>query len=93
MLQAVIVVGECAPGVVRRINANALDLSRELLFQRFQCQEVVTVDQAVFIEVRIRDPARCVVTLGRVFEQYSRLEFGSLVLADPREFQLGVVVH
>ena len=47
MLKPVVVVLECAAGVVRRVNEDALDLAGELLFKGFEREEVVAKDETV----------------------------------------------
>ena len=51
MFQAVIIFGERAAGVVRRVNVDALDLAGELLFERFEGEEIVAEDEAVLEQV------------------------------------------
>ena len=51
MLNPIIIMGERATCVVRRIDIDALHLPRKLLFQRFEGEEVVAEDEAVVEEV------------------------------------------
>ena len=55
MLQSVVVVLERTAGVVRWVDVDALDLPRELLLQRLQREQVVSLDQAVVEDVVVRD--------------------------------------
>ena len=47
MFQIVIVLFKGGTRVIRRVDINALDLSGELLFQRFQRKKVVAVNQHI----------------------------------------------
>ena len=51
MLNPVIVVLERTAGVVRRVNVDALDLAGELLFERFEGEQIVAEDEAVIEQV------------------------------------------
>ena len=44
MLQPIVVVRECAAGVVRRVNEHALHLARKLRLQRFERQQVAAIE-------------------------------------------------
>ena len=93
VLNAIVVVLECAPGVVRRVDVDALDLAGELLFQRLEREQVVAEDEPVVEEVVIRDAVLRVVGLLRVFEQDARLKPGPVLLPDPGEFEFGFARH
>ena len=73
MLNPVIVVLERTAGVVRRVNVDALDLAGELLFERFEGEQIVAEDEAVIEAVVVRDALLGVIRLLRVFEQDARL--------------------
>ena len=79
--------GECAARIVRRVNKNALNLSRKLLFQSFKREQIVAEDEAVIEEVVVRDALLSVIRLVRVFEQDARLQPGPVLLPNPRQFQ------
>ncbi|MNR11400.1 hypothetical protein D3C85_1276970 [compost metagenome] len=51
MLYAIIVMSKRTAGVVRRIDKYALNLARILRFQRFECQQVIALDQQVVLNV------------------------------------------
>ena len=53
MLYAIVVVFKGLLSIKRRVNVDALDLAGELLLQRLQSQQVVTMDEQV-IAVRLR---------------------------------------
>ncbi|MCY1245972.1 hypothetical protein D9M72_591660 [compost metagenome] len=86
MLQPIVVICECAAGVVRRVDEHAFHLAGELLLQRLQCQQVVPEDQPVVEDVAVRHAMLGVVRLIRVFEQDARFKLGTLFLADPCQF-------
>ena len=47
VLNTVIIMLERAAGVARRVNVDALDLAGELLFERFEGEQIVAKDEAV----------------------------------------------
>jgi len=47
MLKAVVVVGKGTAGVIRWIDEYTLYRTCKLLFQRLQCQKIVTKNQAI----------------------------------------------
>ena len=51
MFDAIIVMLEGAAGVLRRVDVDALDLAGELLFERFEGEEIVAEDEAVIEQV------------------------------------------
>ena len=93
MLQPVVVMGEGAAGVVRRVDEHALHLARELLLQRLQRQQVVAEDQPVVEDVVVRHPVLRVVGLLRIFQQNARLQLRPVLLADPGEFEFLSSIH
>ena len=93
MLQAVVIMCKGAAGVVGRIDEHALHLAAELRFQRFQRQQVISVDQPVVEDVIIRHPVFGVVGFLRIFQQNPRLQPRPVVLADPGELQFLPLAH
>jgi len=87
MFDAIVIVRECRPRVVRRIDIDALDLARELLLQSFQRQHVVTKDQAIVEDIILGHALRSVMRLVRVFQQDAWFQPRALVFADPGEFK------
>lgn len=71
-----------------------LTFARVFLLQRFQGQQVVSVDKFVVENILVRHPVRRVVRLGRVFQQNARLKVGANILADQVSSRrcLGMVV-
>ena len=93
MLDTIIILLECAAGVVRRVNKDALDLAGKLLFQRFEGQQIVAEDETVVEQVVIRDAMRGVIRLLRVFEQDARFQPRPVLLPDPGQFEFGFDRH
>src|SRR5450759_934807 len=87
MLDAVIEVLERTPGVVRRVNVDALDLASELLFERLEGEQIVAEDEPVIKDVVVRDASWSVIRPLRILEQNARLEPGPVLLPNPCQFQ------
>lgn len=81
--------GKCTARIVRWINTNTLHLSRELLLQRLQGEQVVTEDQAVVEEIMFLDAVGGVVAAAGVFEQDARFQPRAVFFADPGQFEFG----
>jgi hypothetical protein len=79
--------------VIRRINENALDLTSELLFERFKGKEIVTKDKTVIEKVVVSHSMWGVVGLLRVFQQNARLQLGPVLFANPGEFEFLLAGH
>lgn len=47
MLKPVIIMAESGASIVWRINVDALNLSCELLLERFECKQVVAEDEPI----------------------------------------------
>lgn len=92
MLYRVVVMLKCIAGVIRRINVNALNLARELLFERFEGKEVVAENKSVVEDVVVRDSVLRVVRLLWVLQQDARLQLRPVFLPDPGEFELGLLI-
>jgi hypothetical protein len=92
MLHPIVVMLERATGVVRRINEDALNLAGELLFERFEGQQVVPEDESVVEDVVIADSVDGVVRLFRVLQQNARLQLRPVLLPNPGEFEFGLGV-
>ena len=86
MLKPVVVMGEGAAGVVRRVDENAFHLARKLRLQCLERQQVVTKDQSIVEDVVVRNAMLGVIGLLRVFQQDARLQPWTFFLADPGEF-------
>src|SRR5574337_1261759 len=93
MLKPIVVMTEGGTSVIRRINENALDLTRELLFQRFQREQVVAEDEPAIEQIVIGDPVRGVIRFLRVLQQNARLQPRPVPLPDPREFEFWLLCH
>ncbi|GEP46233.1 hypothetical protein BGE01nite_55240 [Brevifollis gellanilyticus] len=66
MLHPIIVVLECATGIVRGIDEDAFHLARKVLLQGLEGEEVVPVDEAIIEEVPVRDPVQRMIRLVRL---------------------------
>jgi hypothetical protein len=86
MFNAIVVMLERCTRIVRRIDEDALDPSREFLFQRFEGEQVVAEYQPVIEQITVGHAMRGVISLCRVFKQYARLKPGPVLFADPCEF-------
>ena len=76
-------------GVIRWINVDALDLTGELLLKGFQGEKVVAVDQHVVEDIlAIAAAGGGMVGFRRILHQHPRLKFRSLLLADPGQLKL-----
>src|SRR5258706_1450752 len=93
MLKAVVIMLKSLVGIKRWINIYAFDFARELLFERFESEKVVAEDETVIEEVVISHTVRRVIGVLRVFEQDTRLKPRSVLLPDPGEFELWLLVH
>ena len=89
MFKAVIVMLECVAGVVRRVDVDALHLAGELLLKRLEGEKVVAVDEHVVENILAIAAARGgVVGFRGILHQHARLKARSLILAEPGEFKL-----
>ena len=68
MFDPVVIVLECAAGIVRRVDEDALDLACEFLFEGFEGEEIVAEDEAVVENIAIIDTLCRMIRLDRVFE-------------------------
>jgi hypothetical protein len=84
---------ESAAGVVRRVDVYAFDLTRELLFERFESKKVVAEDETIIEQVVIGHAVRRMIGLLRVFEQDARLKPRPVLLSNPGEFEFGFGCH
>ena len=85
----IIIILESRPGVVLRINEDALNLTRELLLDYLECRQVVAEDEAVVQVGAVRDAIGSAVGLLRVFNQNPRLKFQPIFFAIPSYFKFG----
>jgi len=92
MLQPIVIVVECSSGVVGRVDEDALDLARELLFKGFEREEIVAEDKPVIEKVVIGQPMFRVLRPLLVIHQDARLQPRPVLLADPGEFEFGLCV-
>ena len=93
MLDAIIVVFEGLVGVERRIDVDALNLTRELLFERLQREQVVAVNQSVVEDVVAAHAVRRVVRTLGLLDEDAWLQLRPVPLADPRQFELLLTIH
>ena len=93
MLESVVVVGEGAAGVVGRIDEDALHLPSIFLLQGFQREQVVAADQDIVEAIILADAMLGVIRQRRIFEQDTRLQSRTIVLADLGEFELLLLAH
>ncbi len=73
MLDPVVIVGEGAAGVVRRIDVDAADLAGELGIEREQGGRVVAADQAVVVQLAVDLGAAGAVRSREIFDQGPRV--------------------
>ena len=93
MFNSIVIVLERAASVVRRVNEDALDLAGELLFERFEGEQIVAKDQPVIEAILAGHPVRRVIRLHRVFQQNARLQPGPVLLPNPRQFKALLLGH
>lgn len=95
MFNSVIVVVESRACVVRGIDKNAFNPSEEFLFERFQCQEVVTKNEAVIKNIVVGDAMWSVIGFFWLFQQNTWFQLWPVLLANPGQFQFlpGVPRH
>jgi hypothetical protein len=84
---------ECLSGIEWRIDIDALDLAGELLFERFEGEQIVAEDEAVVEAVVVRDAMLGVIRLLRVFEQDARLQPRPVLLSNPSQLQFLLFGH
>jgi hypothetical protein len=92
VLHTVIVVVKRATRVVRRINEDAFDLARQLLFKRLEGEEVVSENKPVIEQVVVGDTVLGVIRPLRILQQNPRLQPRPVLLADPGEFQFALMI-
>ena len=78
--------------VVRPIDVDALNFTSELLFQRFEGEEIVAEDEAVIEKVVVGNAVLGVVGVLRVLQQNPRLQLRPVLLSDPGEFQFSALI-
>jgi hypothetical protein len=83
MLNTIVVMRKSTPCVIRRINVNTLDLTSELLFECFQCQEVIAKDESVIENIVVGDTMRGVIRLFWFFQQDTWFQLRPIFLANP----------
>ena len=93
MFNTVVVVLERATSVVWRIDIDTLDFPGELLLKGLQCEQVVSEDQPIVENVRLRNALLGVVGLVNVFQENPRLQLRAVLFADPRQFELRFLSH
>lgn len=93
MLDAIVVMGEGAAGVIGRVDEDALHLAGKLPLQRLQRQQVIAENQPVVELVGAGDTVFRVIALRWVFQQDARLQLGPVLLADPGEFEFLFLCH
>ena len=93
MLHTVVVMLESRTRIEWWIPINTLDLAGELLFERFEGEQIVAKDEPVIEAVVVRDALLGVIRLLRVFEQDARLQPGPVLLPNPSQFQFLLFRH
>ena len=83
MFNPIIIVLKRTARVVWRVNEDTLNLAGELLFERFEGEQIVAEDEAVIEVVVVRDPLLGVIRILRVFEQDARLQPGLVLFPNP----------
>jgi hypothetical protein len=78
---------ERATGIVRWINEDALYLTRELLFECFEREQIIAEDESVIEVVIIRDTLLSVIRLFRFLKQDSRLKPRPVLFPNPGELK------
>src|SRR5712691_7962299 len=84
---------ESGSSIVRRVNVDALDLTGELLFERFEGEEVVAEDETIVEKIVVSHAVRSVIGLFRVLQQNARLQLGPVLFANPGEFEFLLAGH
>jgi len=87
VLQSVIIVRERATSVVGRIDKDAFHLPGIVCLERFQREQIVSVDQHIVEDVIITDTRRRVVAFLRFLDQNARLQPRTVLLAHPGQFK------
>ena len=82
MLQIIIIMLKRRTGIVRRIDIDTLYLSGKFALQRFQCQQIIPMDQHI-LRIRIGGS----VGKLRILNQQTRLDPNRLVFTVPCQFQ------
>src|SRR5712691_11670724 len=93
MFSSIVIMFQCSPSVIRRVNINALNFPRELLLQCLQRQQVVPMDQYVVENVILTHPMRRMVRLLWVFDENSRLQPWPVAFPYPGEFEFRVLTQ
>jgi hypothetical protein len=93
MFNPIIIVLKRTARVVWRVNEDTLNLAGELLFERFEGEQIVAEDEAVIEVVVVRDPLLGVIRILRVFEQDARLQPGPVLFPNPSQFQFWFARH
>ena len=83
--------------VKRRVNVDALYLSSVFLFEGFEGEEVVAVDENILVGGGrfkrisvLSSRGQNTDSLGGVFNQNARLQFGVVAFANPGQFEFGM---
>ena len=87
MLDSIVIMFKCTPGVVGRVNKDALDPASKFLLQRLLCQQVIAEDEAVVEQVVLGDAMRGVVGFFRIFKQDAGFKSRAVFLTNPGEFK------
>ncbi len=69
MLYTIVILSKCRPRVIRRVNKYALNLTRKILFQRLERQQIVPVNQHIVEDVVFTHAVFGVVALVGVVQQ------------------------
>src|SRR5687768_5192773 len=92
MLYTIIIVIKRLTSVERRVNVNTLYFPGKFLFERFQREEVVTINEAIIENVVISHALLGMIRLLNVFQQDPWLQLGSISFTNPRQFQFLLAV-
>ena len=92
MFEPIIIVVKCLTCIVRRVNIDALDLARELLFECFESKEIVPENETIIENVVVSNLVLGVIRLLGIFQQYTWLQLGPISFANPCQFQFLFVV-
>ncbi len=82
-VQTIIIMRKCCPCVVRWIDIDTLYLSRKLLFQCLEGEEIVSKDKAVVEDIVVCDSMWSVIGVLRVFKKDPRLQPWPVLLPNP----------
>ena len=80
MLHPIIIMLKGIPRIIRRVNINTLHLPGIFLFECFECQEVIAVDEHILA-------IGVAVAFVGIFEEDAGFELGFVAFSYPGEFE------